>query len=841
MAPSVIPPLMSSDEVNLLVYTYLAESALEHSAFTLWSESRLGDFMSGSRRNSAGGDGESSSPTKEMAPTTPPAGHLIRILQKGLLYLQAEAKYRGLDVSANPPRLIGYEIPDALPIPTLPKTIPPPSPPPTSASSNGPLNGKPRRAPPTSSSSATSSNAVAGPSGVKRKEKDSAAKSDGATSQHAKKQKVVGQTSKSPSAEEAEDVAMESVISADTAAAVPSAPASKASKKGKGKAVDQHGDSKMTDASSSAAVTATPSKSDDTEQAAALQEAVSASAPVDTGAAASEAPSTTTATAIAATAGSAYTVRPSSSAGTSSKPLSSVLGNSSASKDATALPKGRRSTSPVVSRSTPSTVAGSAAKNLATEAGKGRPRSTSPVTTFRNSTSSSRAVSGSGPAQTPTLDASGMSSTVSISKADADAAGAPREAPRQTPKSTISSDAVIKLKGHTQPVQPCSWNPKVPGLLASGSGDSTARIWDVPASPNGKPVDPITCKHASGQRRSDVTTVEWNSEGTLLATGTEDGIARIWTPSGDLHLVLSMHQRTIFSLRWNSKGTMLLTGSLDHSICLWELTYGKVKQQWTSHSDTVLDLDWLSDDVFASCSIDKNIHIHQVGRPSPAYRFKGHSDEVNCIRFDPDKRMLASGSDDSSVRIWSLRPVKPLLGIHDADEGPEAGEIRTKKEDEDGEERLCLVLKGHTKEIHTVAWAPRSEVSGEPKLLASGSFDATVRLWDAFAGTCLHILNRHTDMVYSLAFQPDTGDYLASGSNDGSMCVTRIPKGKELVAAVSSGSSTTNAESFPIVSEYTQPGAVYEITWHPSRNQIAVCGKPELVSVVNVDSSLTVA
>lgn len=72
--------------------------------------------------------------------------------------------------------------------------------------------------------------------------------------------------------------------------------------------------------------------------------------------------------------------------------------------------------------------------------------------------------------------------------------------------------------------------------------------------------------------------------------------------------MLSMHQRTIFTLRWNSSGTMLLTGSLDHSVCMWDTGYGKVKQQWTSHSDSILDLDWMTDDVFASCSMDKNIN-----------------------------------------------------------------------------------------------------------------------------------------------------------------------------------------------------------------------------------------
>lgn len=81
MGPAAVPPLMSSDEVNLLIYSYLAESCLDHSAFTLYSESRLGDFLNS-------GD--------DSAPSIPPTGHLIRILQKGLLYLQAEAKYRGV-------------------------------------------------------------------------------------------------------------------------------------------------------------------------------------------------------------------------------------------------------------------------------------------------------------------------------------------------------------------------------------------------------------------------------------------------------------------------------------------------------------------------------------------------------------------------------------------------------------------------------------------------------------------------------------------------------------------------------------------------------------------------
>lgn len=75
-------PPISSEEVNLLVYTYLAESTFTHSAYALWNEGRLNDYV-----HAAEGDSQ---------PRIPQTGQLITILKKGLLYLQAEAKHRGV-------------------------------------------------------------------------------------------------------------------------------------------------------------------------------------------------------------------------------------------------------------------------------------------------------------------------------------------------------------------------------------------------------------------------------------------------------------------------------------------------------------------------------------------------------------------------------------------------------------------------------------------------------------------------------------------------------------------------------------------------------------------------
>lgn len=113
--------------------------------------------------------------------------------------------------------------------------------------------------------------------------------------------------------------------------------------------------------------------------------------------------------------------------------------------------------------------------------------------------------------------------------------------------------------------------------------------------------------------------------------------------------------------------------------------------------------------------------------------------EVNAIKWDPQGNLLASCSDDMSLKIWSM---KQDTWVHD--------------------------LQAHSKEIYTIKWSPTGPGTHNPNMnltLASASFDSTVRLWDVERGVCIHTLTKHTEPVYSVAFSPD-GKFLASGSFD---------------------------------------------------------------------------
>jgi transducin (beta)-like 1 len=85
----------------------------------------------------------------------------------------------------------------------------------------------------------------------------------------------------------------------------------------------------------------------------------------------------------------------------------------------------------------------------------------------------------------------------------------------------IPASRATVLRGHESEVFICAWNP-ASDLLASGSGDSTARIWNMTGSNDNQQLVLRHCIQKGGAEvpsNKDVTSLDWNSDGTLLATG----------------------------------------------------------------------------------------------------------------------------------------------------------------------------------------------------------------------------------------------------------------------------------------------------------------------------------
>ncbi|UBF26134.1 hypothetical protein K9N68_32190 [Kovacikia minuta CCNUW1] len=178
--------------------------------------------------------------------------------------------------------------------------------------------------------------------------------------------------------------------------------------------------------------------------------------------------------------------------------------------------------------------------------------------------------------------------------------------------------------------------------------------------------------------------------------------------------------------------------------------------------------------LLASASDDETIRLWrpdgQALKP-----LEGHDARVYHVNFSPDGKLLASASADKTIKLWRKdrsgqfepHPYKTLRGhlapVHRISFSPNGKLLASVSADKtvrlwtiDG--RLLKVLKGHSAPIWGVSISP------DGKTLASASDDRTVRLW-ALNGRLLKVLKGHTDDINSVSFSPD-GRLIATASND---------------------------------------------------------------------------
>ena len=309
-------------------------------------------------------------------------------------------------------------------------------------------------------------------------------------------------------------------------------------------------------------------------------------------------------------------------------------------------------------------------------------------------------------------------------------------------------------------------------MIASASDDSIARLWDR----SGKALATL-----SGHEGA-VNSVVFSPDGATLATRGEDWTARLWDRSGKALATLSGHEGAVNSVVFSPDGATLATSGEGGTARLWGRS-GEPLATLTGHQGRVDSVVFSPDGATLATSGEDGTARLWDRSGEPLATLTGHQGRVDSVVFSPDGAMLATSGEDGTARLWDRSG--ELLATLEVHEGrvdsvvfsPDGATLATSGEDDavhlwDVQSIEYLVPLNHDGPVNSVTFSP----SGQ--MVATASADGTARLWDVGSGEEKARLNHKGD-VNAVVFSPD-GKTVVTASADGTVQLWDVTTGKPI-------------------------------------------------------------
>ncbi|GMF31137.1 unnamed protein product [Phytophthora fragariaefolia] len=263
----------------------------------------------------------------------------------------------------------------------------------------------------------------------------------------------------------------------------------------------------------------------------------------------------------------------------------------------------------------------------------------------------------------------------------------------------FDADSTKFLKGHRLPVT--SLCLLEDGQTAfSAAKDGSLLRWDLAQQKKTKlalPADDVAADKVKTDKDRCILALAASSDGKFLASGGHDKLVRVWdVEKGELQESFAGHRDAVSALAFRLRSHSLFSASFDRSIKHWNLTEMGYVETLFGHQSEVNGLDSLYKERVVSCGRDRSVRMWKIPEETQLV-FYGNSGSMDCVKMVTDE-FYVTGGDDGSLSLWFNGRKKPV----------------------------CVIPNAHGgKWISSVAVMPRTD------LIASGSSDGQIRLWQA--------------------------------------------------------------------------------------------------------------
>src|SRR6266705_1115385 len=206
-------------------------------------------------------------------------------------------------------------------------------------------------------------------------------------------------------------------------------------------------------------------------------------------------------------------------------------------------------------------------------------------------------------------------------------------------------------------------------------------------------------------------------------------------------LIYRGHFSEVRSVTWSPDGTRIASGGEDGTVQVWNAATGERTLTYQLYAGSLHSVTWSPDGTrIAFTSQDNSVQVWDATTGKHLLTYRGHAGSVVPMAWSPDGKRIASGSSDGIVEVWDAATGQHLMTYR-------------------GHAQSVLPAPDSPRSVLSIAWSP------DGKLIASGSSDGTVQVWNATTGK--RILT-YLSSAFCVAWSPD-GKRIASGGEDGSV------------------------------------------------------------------------
>lgn len=273
------------------------------------------------------------------------------------------------------------------------------------------------------------------------------------------------------------------------------------------------------------------------------------------------------------------------------------------------------------------------------------------------------------------------------------------------------------MPGHAEAVVALSFSPDST-QLASGSGDTTLRLWDLTTE---------TPKFTCTGHKNWVLVVSWSPDSKKVASACKSGELKIWDPDTGKQVgkTMSGHKKWINCLSWepyhmNPECRRLASAGHDNDVRIWDTILGSCVRVLSGHTGAITAVRWGGSGLIFTSSKDRTCKMYRADDGTMCKTFSGHAHWVNNLALNTDY-VLRTG------------PFNPLM-----------------------DKKKALKIKDDKEELRKLALERYQKVCADGiESFVSCSDDFTLYLWRSDQKQCIARMTGHQNVVNDVKYSPD--------------------------------------------------------------------------------------